>query len=135
MAWKEKPGKCIACGKPIILKSSRHRYCSECAKEMNLLRKIQSKDERNRRLRQKRLGLDPDWWKGRDTECKVKRSCIYGTNTICDYLAVEGRSRLLAGYPIRDGKCGLYQIGPKKRPRNMPLPEAPVMKSGKMAET
>lgn len=136
MAWVDKPGKCEVCGKPIVLKSSRHRWCRECAEEMNRIHKIQSQAERNRRERLFRAGKDPDRWKGEDTECKVKRSCVYGTNVVCDYLAVEGHSRLYAGYPIEDGKCGLYQTGPKKTSSSSnKLPTgSPVMPVNKLRE-
>lgn len=101
---------------------------------MNRLRRIKDKDERNRREREYRRGKDPDWWKGKETECKVKRSCIYGGNTTCDYLVIEGESRYLTGHPIKDGKCDLYQKGPRKRSETPKLPEAPVLKVNKLRE-
>ena len=135
MPWVDKPGNCEICGKPIILKSSRHKWCRECAEEMNKIHRIQNQDEQNRRAREYRAGRDPDWWKGKDTECRVKRSCIYGTNVICDYLAIEGHSRLLAGYPIKNGRCDLYKRGPKKAGKTMKLPEtAPILPANKLRE-
>lgn len=135
MPWVDKPGNCEICGKPIILKSSRHRWCRECAEEMYKIHRIQNKEEKNRRARELRAGRGPDWWRGKDTECKVKRTCVYGTNVICDYLAVEGRSRLLAGHPIENGRCDLYETGPKKVGKVPKLPDtAPVLPANKLRE-
>lgn len=135
MPWVDKPGTCEICGKPIILKSSRHKWCRECAEEMNKIHRIQNKDEQNRRAREYRAGRDPDWWKGENTECKVKGSCIYGTEKFCEYISIEGRSRLLAGYPIRGGRCDLYKRGPKKAAKQQKLPDiAPVLPPNKLRE-
>lgn len=134
MAWIDKPGKCEVCGRPIILKSSRHKWCRECAEEMNKIHRIQNKDERKRREREYRAGKDPDWWKGKETECKVKGSCMYGSQKFCEYMTITGRSRLLDGYPIEGGRCGAFKKG-KHRGAKVGLPEtAPVLGPGKLGE-
>ena len=135
MAWVDKPGTCEVCGKPIILKSSRQKWCKECSAEMYRICRIRNKDERNRREREYRAGRNPDWWKGEETECKVKASCVYGTEKFCEYISIEGHSRLWAGYPIKNGKCDLYETGKKKGPGRQPtLPSAPVLKPSKLRE-
>lgn len=135
MPWVDKPGKCEVCGKPIILKSSRQKWCKECSAEMYKICRIRNKDERNRREREFRAGRNPDWWKGKETECRVKRSCIYGTDKFCEYMSIEGHSRLLAGYPIKNGRCDLYKRGPKKVGKTLKLPEtAPILPPNKLRE-
>lgn len=133
MVWVDKPGRCEVCGKPIILKSSRQKWCKECSAEMYRINRIRNQEERNRREREYRAGRDPDWWKGIETECKVKGSCIYGSQKFCEYMAITGKSRVLAGYEIRGGKCEAYKRG-KRTGGKIGLPQAPVMKPGKLTE-
>ena len=131
MAWVDKPGVCEICGKPIVLKSSRQKYCEKCGAYIKKHRKREREYERRRAKRQ---GLDPDACKGKDHECLVKESCIYGSRDSCMYIVIEGHSRILAGYPIRGGKCDLYKRG-KKKPAKPGLPKSsPVLRIDKVRE-
>ena len=135
MAWADKPGFCEICGRPIILKSSRHRRCKECAAEMKRLSRIRKRDEIARRERERRAGTDPDWWKGKEHECKVKETCVYGTRDCCMWGQINGKSRLLAGYPIKGGRCDAYRKGKHLRKKKWSdFPDPPVLSPGKLGE-
>lgn len=134
MSWVDKPGICEICGRQIIMKSARQKYCTECAEQMYKIYRVRNRDERNRREREYRAGKNPDWWKGKEHECKVKQSCIYGSDKYCEYLSIKGHSRILAGHPIKDGKCDLYEKGRRDRRFAVKLPEAPVLRPDKLGE-
>ena len=121
MAWNVKEGVCQICGKPIVAKSARQKYCPECRAYRKSHKTREQKDRENARRKAKRQGLDPDRYKGDEHECVVKGSCMYGVQKHCDYLSIMGHSRLLAGYPIRGGRCGLYKRATQKAKRRVQL--------------
>ena len=110
MAWTDKPGKCEICGKDIILKSSRHKRCKECADVMNRIHRIRNRKEQAQREREHRAERTGER-KKRETVCKMTELCMYGNRGKCEYMTVTGHSRLFAGYPIRGGKCDAYKRG------------------------
>lgn len=135
MPWIAKPGECAVCGKPIILRTARQKYCESCS---ILVRNRRARDHQREKAKARKeaicRGTDPDRYKGLDHECRVKRRCVYGSADSCMYMSVEGHSRLLAGYPIRGGKCGAYRTG-KRRSMKPKTPVAgPVLSSGKISE-
>ena len=133
--WVEKQGTCDICGKPIIRKSSRQKYCKECAEYKKKNRTTDQK-RREAELRYKRRhGIYNDGRKGEEHECMVKGSCVYGSKDSCMYWEIEGHSRILAGYRIREGKCELYKRGKKKIEKlRVPLSH-PALPVNKVRET
>lgn len=135
MVWVPKMGKCCMCGKEIMLKSSVHKYCADCG---NIMRKIKTPEGWEREIAKQvaiRCGMNPDEYAGKHTECRRKESCVYGGRQYCEYMAITGHSRLLAGYPIKDGKCDLYKRGRRKplKPVDI-ISTSPVLGPGKMGE-
>lgn len=134
MAFTPRPGRCEICGKEMMVNSAVHKYCPECRK---MVRNTKSKENRKKEVARRiaiRRGTDPDRYKGLEHECLVKEKCVYGSKDCCMYLAVEGHSRLLAGHPIRGGRCDLYKRG-KKKPAKPELPKSsPVLPIGKVRE-
>lgn len=131
--WTQKEGICKICGKPMMMASNVQKYCAECK---DLARRQRAEENRKTAAAKKvavSRGTDPNRYAGKETECKMKRSCMYGSDKYCEYIAITGRSRLRAGYTIRGGKCGAYKKGPKKRGM-MSLPQSPVLPPGKMGE-
>lgn len=135
MVWVPKKGECSICGKEITMLSAIQKYCPECRQ---IMRNVTSEEGRRREIARRiaiRRGTDPDRYRGRNTECRYKRSCMYGGLKYCEYLSITGRSRLLAGYPIEDGKCGAYKRGGKPRRVNLKLDTStPVLPPGKLNE-
>lgn len=135
MVWVPKKGECSICGKEIQLMSAIQKYCPECRQ---IMRNVTSEEGRRREIARRiaiRRGTDPDRYRGRNTECRYKRSCMYGGLKYCEYLSITGHSRLLAGYPIEDGKCGAYKRGGKPRRVNLKLDTStPVLPPGKLNE-
>ena len=121
MAWIAKEGVCQICGKPIVAKSARQKYCPECRAYRKSHKTREQKDRENARRKAKRQGLDPDKYKGAEHECLVKGSCAYGTQKHCDYLAITGRSRVADGFPVRGGRCAAYRKETKKLKRTVSL--------------
>ena len=139
VSWKErKVGEydaCEICGKRILINSSRQKYCPECAQAMRKTASLRGRDKARAELMAVRRGLDLDKYKGTNKECRYKKSCVYGGQKNCEYMAITGKSRLLAGYPIVDGKCGAYKRGGKPRRVNLKLDtSAPVLPPGKLNE-
>lgn len=134
MTFTPRPGRCEICGKEMMVNSAVHKYCKECR---NLMRNSKSKEFREKEIARRvaiRRGTDPDRYKGLDHECKVKGICVYGSHDSCMYMAIEGHSRLLAGYPIRGGKCDLFKTGKKKVIR-LRIPEShPSLSVNKVRE-
>ena len=116
------------------MRSAVQKYCSECAKIMSKKKSQQYRDREIMRRRMAKKGLDFDKYVGRDHECKVKETCIYGSKHSCMYMYIEGHSRLLAGFPIEDGRCGLYQKGKKKIGGKPKLPETGSWTIGQLQE-
>lgn len=133
MVWIPKEGECQVCGKKIILNSAVQKYCEECRKAFKGKATERRKIEIAKRIAIRR-GTDPDRYRGTETECAVKGSCMYGSSRFCEYMAITGRSRLLSGYPIEGGRCGAYKRG-KYKGQRIGLPEAPpVLGPGKLGE-
>lgn len=135
MGFTPRMGTCKMCGKEMMVNSPCHRFCKDCAKRRRNQRSREY--HRNREVPRKAAierGTDPGRYKGLDHECKVKNKCMYGAPDCCMYMAVEGHSRLLAGYPIRGGKCGAYRTGKRKVVRQKTPVAGPVLYSGKMSE-
>lgn len=134
MGWTPVVGECCICGKEILLTSAKSKYCPECREEQ----KKRASEEHRAVVKAKRIavrrGTDPDRYKGKETECKYKGSCFYGSGKYCEYLTIEGHSRLLAGYPIRGGKCGAYKRGKKKVKKKIRLPEPGGWNFGDLSE-
>ena len=59
---------------------------------------------------------------------------MYGGQKFCEYMTIEGHSRLLAGYPIKNGKCGAYKRGRKKNRGKAPLPASGGWNIGDLSE-
>lgn len=135
MTFTPRPGRCEICGKPIIRKSSRQKYCEECA-IYRKKHKTTDQKKREAELRyKKRHGIRQDERKGTTRECMVKESCIYGARDSCMYWEIVGHSRMLAGYRIREGKCELYKRGKKKIEKlRVPLSH-PALPVNKVRET
>ena len=135
MVWVPKKGECSICGKEIMLMSAIQKYCPECRQ---IMRNISSEEGRKREIARRiaiRRGTDPDRYKGKDTECRYKTSCKYGSAKFCEYISFTGHSRLYAGYKIENGKCGAYKRGGKPRRVNLKLDtSAPVLPPGKLNE-
>lgn len=118
-------GTCTVCGKPIIKNNSNHKYCKECAKLMY----NKTQEEHKLVLAMKRglkaYGIDAKKNAGEENDCKVKRTCVYGSNSWCDYFEITGRFRVLEdGFVIKDGKCDAYKKRtPGRERRKTPLPD------------
>lgn len=134
MAWVEKAGTCEICGKPIRLKSSRQKYCDECAEYKKKHKTTAQKKREAERMYRKRHGIYQDGSKEKEHECQVKGSCVYGSKDSCMYWEVEGHSRMLAGYRIKGGRCELYKKG-KKKIEKLRVPRShPAMSVNKIRE-
>ena len=126
-------GACEICGARILITSSRKKYCPECAEAMRRAAHLRGKDKYKAELMAVKRGLDLEKYKGTDKECRYKKSCIYGGRQFCEYMTITGHSRLLAGYPIKDGKCGAYRRGRTKRTKQ-PLPRSGSFTHDKLNE-
>lgn len=121
MTFTKRMGRCQMCGAEMMLNSSSHKYCKECRKIAESSIAVENrKKEIARRIAIKR-GTDPDRYKGLEYVCHVKQSCKWGSNDSCMWGAIHGRLRILAGYPIRGGKCDAYEKGKKDRQSLMQL--------------
>ena len=134
MAWVPKEGECEICGEPIVLKSARQKYCRECREMMKKMKRQENRDVEIAMYVARKRGRDPKRYEGKEHECKVKGSCYYGTSKHCDYMAITGRSRLLAGYPIRGGKCVAYKRRHREERRKTPLPQEGNWNIGNLSE-
>lgn len=135
MNWKPKKGKCRICGKEIMIMSAPQKYCTDCAEIAQRLSDERAiAIERAKRIAIRR-GTDPEKHRGLENECKHKKSCVYGGQKFCEYMAIEGHSRLLAGYPIRGGKCGAYKRGRKKAQARVQLPAETAWSMTDLRET
>lgn len=113
MPWEPKMGECVTCGKPILRTSPKQKYCSECRELAK--QRDRRKDKAKRKAKQvaEKRGTDPDRFVGKETECKFKDICYYGAQDYCNYIGIEGHSRIMAGYHIKDGKCDAFREDPK----------------------
>ena len=123
MGWIPRMGECEICGEEIMMKSARQKYCPECRTMMKKMKRRENREEEMARYVAIKRGRNPDRYKGKEHECKVKESCYYGTHKTCDYMVIEGHSRLLAGYPIRGGKCAAYKRDKRKERIRVPMPQ------------
>ena len=135
MSWIPKKGTCIICRKEIMLMSAIQKYCPDCARKMRNISSAEGLERERARLIAISRGTDPDRYRGLHTECRYKKSCMYGGQQFCEYMTVTGHSRLLAGYPIKDGKCGAYKRGKKPRTNGLNYRStSPVLRPGKLNE-
>lgn len=104
MAFNPKWGSCSICGKPMIIRSAVQKYCEECKEIAKKQRKQEHREIVVAKRTARKRGTDPDRYAGKDTECRVKGSCMYGGEKFCEYASITGHSRLLSGYPIRGGQ-------------------------------
>lgn len=118
-------GQCKLCGTAMIQKNSNHKYCAACKKIMY----SKAQGDHKKLMIAKRLarvnGIDPEKYAGLENECKVKRTCVYGSNSWCDYMEINGHSRVFTdGLEIKDGKCDAYKKRtPGRERRKAPLPD------------
>lgn len=122
MSWTPKEGRCELCGRKVMLMSSSQKYCPDCRETMKKVKGGENRKILVAKRIARRRGTDPDRYAGKDTECRYKKSCYYGGDKYCEFLIIEGHSRLFAGYPIVDGKCGAYKRGRRKGKRKPTLP-------------
>lgn len=120
MTWTQREGRCDICDAIMIKMSPRHKYCPECAEIMRRATSPEAKKIAAIRIQMRKRGSNPDFWAGKSHECKVKGSCIHGSHDSCMFLYDTGHSRLLAGYPIENGRCGLYKRGSRRTKLRLP---------------
>lgn len=100
MVWVPKKGECSICGKEITMLSAIQKYCPECRQ---IMRNIASEEGRKREIARRiaiRRGTDPDRYKGRNTECRYKRSCMYGGLKYCEYAGDDDDSLTSIGLHV-----------------------------------
>lgn len=124
MSWIPRLGNCEICGEEVMMISASQRYCPDCRQIMKNTKGGEARKIYAAKRVARKRGTDPDRFKGEETECKHKGSCYYGSGKFCEYLTIEGHSRLFAGYPIRGGKCAAYKRGKRKKKKKLELPVA-----------
>ena len=134
MVWIPKMGECEICGEPIMMNSARQKYCDDCRKMMKKVRQQENREIEIARYVAKKRGRDPNRYAGKEHNCNVKGSCVYGGQKFCEYMTATGRSRITDGYLIRGGRCDAFKRGKRKVEKQMPEPSSPILKKGKMQE-
>lgn len=121
MAYTKK-GVCIDCGRVFTKHSDQQVRCPECQhehkKKMAMEHYYATKDKR-REIREAKKIEGAVYINGHPQICTHMASCYYGSvsNNGCSYLVETGKSRIVQGLYIEDGKCPCYKKKGRTRAR------------------
>lgn len=110
---------CVECGKEFIRHSSLQVRCEECQQERIRIKNHERWLVRKEKAKRKKKTDGAVYENGHPQVCLYMKSCYYGSHAEngCSYLLETGKSRIVNGLFIEDGKCPAYKPKKKERPK------------------